>query len=233
MKDRFVLVVTESYIFKSYIAFQFSIRYRTICGMWMFPRPHAGPLFAFCDISVGIFFRVDKSYIAFVILRLLIDQVKNTLCTGKCHNDGVELLCNLHERLCKTLGKLQIRSHDTKCDSSNSCNRKDSTENCCQDKLQVSNVSDDRSHHITIFIRLRRTLKKSLVQFIELLFGFLFMVEHLDNTLSIHTFFYKACHISQRHLLTDKIFSTLCTDLACNKQHHKNDQNCQDSQERT
>ena len=32
---------------------------------------------------------IDESYITFVILRLLIDQVKDTLCTGNCHNNKV------------------------------------------------------------------------------------------------------------------------------------------------
>ena len=108
----FVLIVAKSYIFEPYITFELCVRYRTVCGMRMFPCPHARSLLALCDVSVGIFFRIDESYITFVILRLLIDQVKDTLCTGKCHDDGVKLLCHLHERLCKALGKLQVGSHD-------------------------------------------------------------------------------------------------------------------------
>ncbi len=34
----------------------------------------------------------DSEAKGFVILRLLIDQVKDTLCTGKCNDDGVKLL---------------------------------------------------------------------------------------------------------------------------------------------
>ena len=113
---------------------------------------------------------IDESYITFVILRLLIDQVKDTLCTGKCHDDGVKLLCHLHERLCKALGKLQVGSHDTKCDPPNSCNGKDPAENCCQDKLQVSDVSDYRSHHICKGICLCSTFKERLVEFVKFFF---------------------------------------------------------------
>ena len=232
VEDGFVLIVAKSYIFEPYITFELCVRYRTVCGMRMFPCPHARSLLALCDVSVGIFFRIDESYITFVILRLLIDQVKDTLCTGKCHDDGVKLLCHLHERLCKALGKLQVGSHDTKCDSPNSCNGKDPAENCCQDKLQVSDVSDDRSHHVTVFVRLCRTLKKSLVQFVKFLFGFLFMVKNFDNTLSVHTLFDKTCHICEGHLLSNEVFSTLCTDLSCDKQHQKNDQNRQDREQR-
>ena len=197
MKNCFILVITKGHIFESHITLKLSIRYRTICRMRMLPCPHTGSFSALCNISIAILFCIDKSYIAIIVFRLLIDQIEDTLCTCKSHDDGVKLLCDLHERLSKALGELKIGSHHSKCDSADSCDREDSAKHCGQNKLQISDVSDNRSHHVTIFICLCRTFKESFVQFVKFLFGFLLMVKNLDNTLSIHTLFHKACHLCQ------------------------------------
>ena len=118
----------------------------------MFPCPHAGTFFTFDDVAIGISFCIDKCYIAFVCLRFFVDQGKDSISSCQSHNDGVELLCHLHKRLCKALGKLQIGRHNTKSDSAYSCNRKYTAENRRQYKLQVSDISDNWSHHITVFI---------------------------------------------------------------------------------
>ena len=74
--------------------------------MWMFPCPHTCSLFAFCDIAAGILSCINKFYITFILFRLLVNEPEDTFCTCKCHNDGVELLCHLHEWLGKALGEL-------------------------------------------------------------------------------------------------------------------------------
>ena len=101
----------------------------------MFPCPHAGTFFTFDDVAIGISFCIDKGYIAFVCLRFFVDQGKDSLSSCQSHNDGVELLCHLHKRLGKTLGKLQVGSHDTECDATHAGNGEDSTEYGCQYKL--------------------------------------------------------------------------------------------------
>ena len=62
--------------------------------------------FAFCDIAAGILSCINKFYITFILFRLLVNEPEDTFCTCKCHNDGVELLCHLHEWLGKALGEL-------------------------------------------------------------------------------------------------------------------------------
>ena len=59
------------------------------------------------------------------------------------------------------------------------------------------------------------------------------MVKYLDNSLSVHALFHKAGYICQRHLLADKILSTVPTDLSGNKSHNKNNCNSQNCQKRT
>ena len=152
VKNCFVFIISKGYILKSYITFQLCIGYGAICRMRMFPCPHAGSLFAFYNVAILIFSCIDKCYITLILFWFLIDQIENSFRTGKRHDDGIKLLCHLHERLSEAFGELQIGSHNTKCDSSDACYRKDSSENRRQYKLQVSDISDNWSHHITVFI---------------------------------------------------------------------------------
>ena len=87
MKDGLILIISKGHVFKTYIPFQFCIGYGTICGMWMFPCPHAGSFFAFCNVAVLIFSCIDKRHISFILFWFFINQIKDTFCSGKCHND--------------------------------------------------------------------------------------------------------------------------------------------------
>ena len=101
----------------------------------MFPCPHAGTFFTFDDVAIGISFCIDKCYIAFVCLRFFVDQGKDSISSCQSHNDGVELLCHLHKRLGKTLGKLQVGGHDAERNAAHTGNRENTTENSSQHEL--------------------------------------------------------------------------------------------------
>ena len=135
LKDYFIRVIAESYILEADISCKFCIGYRAVCRMRMLPCPHAGSFFAFCNISLGIFFRINKLYITFIFFRLLIDQVEDSFSTCKRHDNGIELLCHLHEGLGKALCELQIGSHNTQSDAAYSCYREKSSQNCCEHEL--------------------------------------------------------------------------------------------------
>ena len=105
-QDHFIRVISEGNVFETNVTCQFSVSNGTVCGMRMFPCPHAGSLFAFGDISVCIFSRIDKFYITFIFFRFLINEFKDSFCTRKCHNNRVELLCHLHEWLSEALCEL-------------------------------------------------------------------------------------------------------------------------------
>ena len=105
-QNNFVRVISECNIFESDISCQFCISNGAICRMWMFPCPHACSLFAFCDIAVGILSCINKFYVTFILFRLLVNEPEDTFCTCKCHNNGIKLLCHLHEWLGKALGEL-------------------------------------------------------------------------------------------------------------------------------
>ena len=101
----------------------------------MFPCPHSGMFFTFDDVSAGISFGIDKRNITFIGLRLFINQGKDSFSSCQSHNDGVKLLGYLHKRLGKTLGKLQVGSHDTECDATHAGNGENTTENSSQHEL--------------------------------------------------------------------------------------------------
>ena len=233
LKDYFIRVIAEGYILEADISCKFCIGYGAVSGMRMLPCPHAGSFFAFCDISLSIFFRINKLYITFIFFRLLIDQVEDSFSTCKGHDNGIELLCHLHEGLGKALCELQVRGHDTQSDAAYSCYREKSSQNCCEYELQVTDISDDRTHHVGVFVGVGGAFKESFIQAVKFLFGFCFMVENLNNPLAVHALFHKSGHICQRYLLTDEIFTTVCPDLTGHCHHNEDNSHSQDGQQWT
>ena len=147
MKHHVIRCIAKGHIKESHITFQFCVSNRPICLMGMFPCPDAGTFGTFCQSSVRIPFCIDQCNVAIIRFRFLINHVEDTLRAGKGHDDGVELLRNLHKRLRETSGKLQIGGHDTQCNSADSCYGKNSAENCGEHELQISHVADDGRHH--------------------------------------------------------------------------------------
>ena len=131
--------------------------------MRMLPGPYSCTLLTFSKASVGILSGIYKSYISVVYLRLLIDHMEDTFCTCQSHDDRVKLLGNLHKRLCKTSGKLKIRSHNSQCDAADSCYGKNAAEDGCEHELQVSHITDDRSHHTCKSMSRRSAFIKALI----------------------------------------------------------------------
>ena len=138
--------IPKCHVIEPHISFEFLICDRAVRLMRMLPCPQSGTLPALCKIALYILFRIDKSNVSVVNLRILIHHIKDTLGTRQRHNDGIELLRDLHERLSKALRKLQIRSDHTKRHVSDSHNGKKSSQNSRKYKLQIAQVSDDRAH---------------------------------------------------------------------------------------
>ena len=147
MEHHMVRRISECHVIEAHIAFQLCVSDGSVRLMRMLPRPHAGALFALHDIALLIFLRIDKGHVAVVNLRFLIHHIEDTLRSGKRHDDGVELLRDLHERLCKALRKLQIRRHDSQRDISDAHYGEEAAEHCREHELQVPEISDDGSHH--------------------------------------------------------------------------------------
>lgn len=71
--------------------------------MRMFPCPQIGAGFAFMNRSICILGCIHELYITVILLRLFIHKFKDTISTGRCHDDRVELLADLSDRLSETL----------------------------------------------------------------------------------------------------------------------------------
>ena len=135
MKHHVVFRISERHIIKSHVAFQLRICHCAVCLMRMFPCPQACSFFTLRKISLCILLCVYKSNISFVYFRLFIHQRKDAFRTGQRHDDGVELLGNLHKRLSKALRKLKIRRHHAKRNVSDAEYRKRAAQYSSQNEL--------------------------------------------------------------------------------------------------
>ena len=113
MKNNFVFIISKCHIFEPYISGQFRISRRAIFVSRLFPCPHTGTFCTFSNRSILIFFCIDQCDGTGILFRFFVNELEDTFCSGKCHNDGIKLLCDLHKWLGKALCKLQVRSDDT------------------------------------------------------------------------------------------------------------------------
>ena len=97
-----IRVITEIDIIKDYVTFQLDIIHTAVCLMGMFPCPHTGALFGFDDLPV-FFSGADECNITVIYFRLFVEQFKDSLRTGKRHDNIVELHTKLVDRLAEAL----------------------------------------------------------------------------------------------------------------------------------
>ena len=168
MQHHMVRCIAECHVIEANITFQLLISDRSVRLMRMLPCPKAGALLTLCQAAIFLPLRIDQGDISIVNLRLFIHHPENTLCSGKRHDDRVELLRDLHKRLCKALCKLQIRCHNAERDIADPCNRQEPSEYSCQHELHISDISDDRSHDTRKRMRSGGAFKQLLIQLVEL-----------------------------------------------------------------
>ena len=106
MQNDLIRVITEIHIEEADIAADLRVGGGAVL-VRVLPRPDVGLFRGFNEFAVLVVLGVNESNVAVVYLRLLVHQLKDTLGTGKRHNDGVELLRNLRYRLGERLGQLQ------------------------------------------------------------------------------------------------------------------------------
>ena len=85
------------------IAFQLSVIGGTLCLVVMLPCPGSGSLLGLGDGAVCIHYCICQSNIAIVYLWLLVKQAEDSLATGKCHYDTVQLVTDLVDWLLEAL----------------------------------------------------------------------------------------------------------------------------------
>ena len=91
MEDIVSFLISEVYVYHLNIAFEKLIRDSAVSLVRMLPSPVTCTLFCLNDGSVFLDLTVDQSYITVVGLGLLVNKRENSLCTGTCHYDSIDL----------------------------------------------------------------------------------------------------------------------------------------------
>ena len=229
MENHHLICIAKGHIKEAHITLQLCVGNGAVRLVRMLPGPHSCALLTLCNCSVCVFSGVYQGYISLIHLRLLVHHAEDPLCSGKRHDNGVKLLGDGHERLCKALCKLQIGCHDTQSNSSDSHDREETSQDGCQNKLQISDVSDYRSHHIGISICIGSPVEQLFIQLVKLLLCDALVVAHLDHPLTVHVLLHKAGYVGDGKLLPEEIFSAVSSDGSCHKQHNSDHDNGKDS----
>ena len=99
--------------------------------------------------------------------------------------------------------------------------------------MQVSDVTDNRPHHIGKRIGVCRTVVQFFVEFIELFFRHTLVIENLDNTLTVHPLLHKSRDIRNGYLLFEEVFSAVTSNLLCHCDENNNHHHSQNRKQRT
>ena len=98
MQNDLLIIISKINIIKYNITFQLAISCCSIILMIMFPSPQSGLFLALLDLTI-LLGHIHELHITFIHLRLLVKQLKDTICTRQCHNDRIDLLTDLIDRL--------------------------------------------------------------------------------------------------------------------------------------
>ena len=100
-----IFFVPKIYVIKLYCALDLLIGHTSVRLVRMPPKPVSATRLL-CKRTVCVADSADKGHIAVVCFRLLVNQVKDSLRTGKCGQNRIKLLGNLCDRLGKASGQL-------------------------------------------------------------------------------------------------------------------------------
>ena len=220
VQDDLIRIIAEIHIKEADIAADLCIGGGAVL-VRMLPRPDVGLFRGFNEFAVLVVLGVDESNVAVVYLRLLVHQLKDTLGTGKRHNDGVELLRNLRYRLGERLGQLQEGRDNADGDavSDHAGQRQRTADNRHQNVQQVADVHHDRHEDVCEGIRACSVLAQLIVERIELLLALFLVAEHLDDLLAVDHFLDIAVDPAERLLLLEEVLRGLTAQFLYHLEH--------------
>ena len=230
MQNHLIVRIAKGQIEEPHVSLQLRIGNASVRLMRVPPGPQPRSFLTFRDVAVRILLRIHQGYIAVIHFRLLIHQAEDPLCARQGHDDGVKLLCHLHEGLGEALGKLQIRHNGSDGQAADSRKQQNAAQNRGQHELDVADISHHRPHDAGKRMRLGGTLIQPVVEHIEFFLGFALMIKYLNHALAVHLLFHISCHVRQIHLLADEILAAVASKHFGNKVHDNNHQHCQKSQ---
>ena len=229
MQNGFFRGIAKRHILKTHIAAKAGICHAAV-AVRMLPCPNLGTLGAFHQLPVMVVTGIHQSNIAFVGFLRFIHHIKNALCTGKRHDNGVHLLRNLAERHNKVAGKLQERSQRTQRNRREAADGQNGTNQRGKHILQVADIADNGHQHVAISVGRGGALAKLLVQHIKVVLGGILVVKYFNHFLSGHHFFDIAVYFRQVGLLGNKASAALAADILSDLHHEQHHQHCQNGQ---
>ncbi len=232
MKHDLFIRISKVYIVKHDTALKTLIGCRVAVLVVMFPRPHSSVLLCLPDLSVHLLC-IDKRDISVIRLRLLIQHLEDTVRSGKCHDNRIELLADLVDRHIKALVKREETCKSAECQSANISKGQHTAHDRTHHIAQIPKLGVDGTEHVTKLVCIVSTLKKLLIQLIEARHALLLVAEHLDNLLSFHHFLDKTIYRTKRFLLRHEIPSGKSSRLLGDKEHDRHHDQCRDRQRYT
>ena len=207
MQHNLVFRVAEIHVVEHHASFQLPVRNCSVRLVRMLPGPQICAFRGFCQTAVFIFLYIHQLHIAFILLRLLIHQIKYTLGSGRRVYHEVDLLAYLGNRVCEAL----IQSHEGNDSTYGHTGQAVDTENGSHDGHQrVADPADIGVYghqQVCVAVGLICAVPKLLIYLMKVIHGFLFMAEDLDHLLAVQHFLDKAVYRAQVNLLADVIFS--------------------------
>ena len=173
---------------------------------------------------------IDQLHIAVVRLRLLIQQLENSLRSGQGHDDAVELLADLGDGLGEVPVQVQIGDQGAEGQAPHAVQGQDRSQHSAQHIADVPQVSVDRHEDIGDFICVLGTLPQLPVDGPELLYILVFVAEHLDDLLPLHHLLDVGVDLAQAALLLDEICPGHAAQLGRRRQHDGHHAQGQDGQ---
>ena len=190
------------------------------------PRPCSCALLALNKPAVNLFC-VYKRNIAVVNLRLLVHQLKNSVCTGKSHNNAVDMLGNLADVVRKLSCHIEERYNNCYAESLTGERevvniRRKNEKSADESNANIENVADvchDRHKNIRKAVRLGSLLVKLAVDSVKILAAFRLVVKDLDDLLTAHHFLNEALRFTESLLLANEKLRRITADGLDNYHH--------------
>ena len=226
VQDFLIRRVAEVHMVEHDAALELRVRDRTV-AVRVLPRPETGVVVSLDERTV-FFLRVDERHIAVVRFRLGVHERKDARRAGQRSDDGVKLVGDLRNGVCKPARERQERRnhaerervHAGQTEVRRTGNGHRAADDGNDDILQVTDGVHHRHHAVGHTAGARGVFRPDAVAAVQLRLALLFVAEHLDDLLAVDHLFDIAVEIRQRRLLRHEVAADAAGELA---HKHKNE----------
>ena len=229
MQDLFVRRITEVDVIEHDAPGKLRVCDRAV-AVRVLPRPETGVVVGLGERAVFLL-GVDKRHIAVVRLRLGIHERENARCAGQCCDDGVELVGDLRDRVCKPAREREEgcdhtereRVHARQAEVRRAGNRHRAADDGDDDILQVTYGVHHRHHAVGHAAGARGVFRPDAVAAAQLRLALPLVAEDLDDLLAVDHLLNIAVEIGQRRLLRHEVAADAAGELAHEHENERHD----------